>query len=122
MKNYRLPSWLLGLVAFLPLGVQAQAMSPKEIQESLVGKPLAGKAGNDKAFTMTLQPDGVVSISGAAANDTGIWRLSDAGYCTTWKTIRAGQERCFTVQRQEGGELIVYNLDGSISGRIDKLR
>lgn len=109
----------LALVA--PLA-SAQAVTPKEIQETWVGKTLNGMTGNNRSFSMVLGADGVITISGEAANDTGTWRLSDSGYCTTWKTIRAGQERCFTVLRLMSGEMRVINPDGSVSGHINRIQ
>lgn len=106
----------------IPVGAQAQAVGPQEIQQTWVGKPLSGSTGSGRGFTMTLAADGVISISGEAANDTGTWRLSEAGYCTTWKTIRAGQERCFMVRRLGNGDMTVFNPDGSVSGHIPQIK
>lgn len=112
---------LLGLLVAVPSLALAQAVSPKEIQETWVGKSLQGATGAGRSFTMKMQADGVITISGDAANDTGTWRLSDDGYCTTWKTIRAGTERCFTVRKLGNGEIRVNNPDGSVSGFISRI-
>lgn len=109
------------IAALLPGAASAQAVTPKEIQETWVGKTLIATVANGRSFTMRFNADATIAISGEAANDTGTWRLSDDGYCTTWKTIRAGQERCYTVRRFGNGEIRVINPDGSNSGFISKV-
>lgn len=111
---------LLILLA-VPLGAFGQTFGPKEIQENWVGKTLFGKTGSGENFTMKLSPDGTIEISGDAANDTGTWRLSDTGYCTTWKKIRKGTERCFTALHYQNGDVRVNNPDGSVAGIISKV-
>ena len=73
-----------------------------------------------KTIEIHMKSDGTTDIGGAIA-DTGSWRLSDSGYCATWKKIRAGQERCFTVIRK-GAELHVFNPDGSINTVVTQIR
>lgn len=120
--DIRFGTILLALSSLLPMAASAQAVSPKEIEESWVDKSLRGSTAAGRTFVMKLQRGGVISISGDAANDTGSWRLSESGYCTTWKTIRAGQERCFTARRAANGDITVYNPDGSTSGYISMVQ
>ena len=111
----------LGVLLTVPTMAMGQAVGPKEIQDTWVGKSLQGATAAGRSFTRKLQADGVITISGDAANDTGTWRLSDDGYCTIWKTIRAGTERCFTVRKLGNGEIRVNNPDGSVSGFISRI-
>jgi len=67
-----------------------------------------------------MNPDGTALVSGAAV-DTGTWRLSEQGYCATWKKIRSGLERCFTIMRK-GTDLEVINPDGTLSTTINEIR
>ena len=100
---------------------QEAPVSAKEIQDSWVGKDLTGTTASGARAAMRLEADGKASVSAGNANDTGTWRLSENGYCTTWKTIRAGQERCFTVVK--AGELFkVLNPDGSLSGQFSSIK
>ena len=98
--------------------------SPQEIEKAWVGKTVVGTVATGptagRMLEMRLRADGTAEVSGAA-NDTGIWRLSEQGYCATWKKIRAGQERCFTVQRQ-GNDWRVVNPDGSLNTTISQIR
>ena len=99
-------------------------VSPQEIEKAWVGKTVVGTVGTGptagRMLEMRLHADGTAEVSGAA-NDTGIWRLSEQGYCATWKKIRAGQERCFTVQRH-GNDWRVVNPDGSLNTTISQIR
>jgi hypothetical protein len=110
----------LSLLLFV-LPAWAGGFGPKEVQDQWVGKTLSGTTGNGRSFTLKFNADGTIEISGEAATDTGTWRLSDTGYCATWKKIRAGAERCFTMVPYGNGEVRVNNPDGSVSGYIAKV-
>ncbi len=109
-------AWLTG-----PALAQDAPVAPSEIKDTWVGKELVGTTASGAAATMRLDADGKASISAGTTSDTGTWRLSDTGYCTTWSRIRAGQERCFTVIRS-GPSLRVFNPDGSLSGQFTSIR
>ncbi|MEO8305656.1 MAG: hypothetical protein ABI724_16210 [Betaproteobacteria bacterium] len=70
---------------------------------------------------MKLLADGTAQLSAGRTNDSGTWRLSDTGYCTTWKTIRAGQERCFSASKS-GDRITVLDPDGSVSGYFTEIK
>jgi hypothetical protein len=91
---------------------QGSSITPKEIQETWVGKTLVGTTANGAGATMCLGADGAAQVAAGGTRDTGTWRLSEEGYCTTWKKIRVGEERCFTVRRS-GSNMEVLNSDGS---------
>ena len=98
------------------------AVSGKEIAEKWVGKSAIGRTANGTPATVRLMADGTVTISsGSVTLDTGTWRAWDHGYCTTWRTIRAGQERCFSTRRS-GNIITVLNPDGSVSGTFDEIK
>jgi len=105
------------------LVVQAQevTVTGKEIQDNWVGKTLSGTAANGAPVTMKLLTDGTATLSVGTRNDSGTWRATESGYCTTWKTIRSGQERCFTTRRS-GSKVTVLNPDGSVSGQFDEIK
>jgi len=99
-------------------------LSPQDIQANWVGKTMVGVVGSGpsagKTVEFTMNSDGTAAVSGAAT-DTGTWRLSEQGYCATWKNIRRGQERCFTVLRK-GTEFHVINPDGSLSTTVSQVK
>jgi len=121
----------MSLVRVLPVAVcvwfvaptfaQDQFVTGKEIQDTWVGKALVGTTANGAAVTMRLAADGSASLSVGSTSDSGTWRATEQGYCTTWKNIRSGQERCFTVKRA-GTKATVFNPDGSVSGQFSDIR
>ena len=115
---------LSALVTLSSASAQDVTLTPQEIQASWVGKTVVGTlpAGSlaGKSIDFNLNPDASATLGGALS-DSGTWRLSEQGYCVTWKKIRAGQERCFTVVRK-GAEQQVFNLDGSLSTTITQIR
>lgn len=121
MKRRHLTIAAFLAVALVPAYAQEQPVTPKEIREAWVGKSLVGKTATGAPATLKLQADGTSSVSAGSTNDTGTWRLSEQGYCTTWKTIRSGQERCFIVTRV-GNAMKVFNPDGSVSGEFTEIR
>jgi len=100
---------------------QDVSVSAKEIQETWIGKELIGTTASGSRAWLRLEPGGAASVTAGTTSDTGTWRLSDTGYCTTWKTIRAGQERCFTVTKS-GSTFRVNNPDGSLSGFFTSIK
>ena len=118
------------IFAFSTLGLspslQAQdaVMTPQEIQSAWVGKTVVALIGGGpsagKVIELQLKADGVAELGGSLS-DAGTWRLSDKGYCATWKKIRAGQERCFTVNRK-GSDTQVLNPDGSLNSTVTQIR
>jgi len=96
-------------------------VSGKEVQETWVGKDLVGTTASGSRVLMRLEQDGKATLSAGNTNDSGTWRPYDTGYCTTWKTIRAGQERCFTVTRA-AAVFKVANPDGSPSGQFTSIK
>ncbi|MBK7079552.1 MAG: hypothetical protein IPN24_07170 [Betaproteobacteria bacterium] len=121
MQPHRLVLAALVCSLTVPALAQDQPVTPKEIQETWVGKTLSGTNASGGPVTMKMQADGSASVAAGSTSDTGSWRLSDQGYCTTWKTIRAGQERCFTARRA-GTRVTVLNPDGSVSGYFTEIR
>jgi len=119
----RLNGALFATVAFATMTASAQdvAVTAKEIQDTWIGKELVGTTASGANVTMRMEPDGKASLTAGNTSDSGTWRISDTGYCTTWKTIRAGQERCFTVARA-GNAFKVMNPDGSLSGQFASIK
>jgi len=121
MNGHKLAVAALLLTLLAPTLAQEQEVTPTVIQDTWMGKTLAGKTTSGEPVTLTLQADGTASLSAGSTNDTGTWRLSEQGYCTTWKDIRSGRERCFTVRRV-GTTTKVFNPDGSVNGEFTEIR
>ena len=115
----------LSLLALSPPShAQDTAMTPQEIQATWAGKTVSAKIGAGpsvgKVVELELKADGSAQLGGALL-DNGAWRLSDKGYCATWKKIRAGQEGCFTVVRK-GSRLQVFNPDSSLNSIVTAIK
>ncbi len=97
---------------------------PQEIKAAWVGKTIVAAIGSGpmagKTIQMQLKTDGSAEVAGAIS-DSGTWRLSEQGYCATWKKIRAGQERCLTVVRK-GAEIQILNPDGSLNSTVNQVQ
>jgi hypothetical protein len=94
---------------------QATLMAPQEISAQWVGKKILARDPKGNLLDFKLISDGTAEVAGSSWSDKGTWRLSGDGYCATWKRIRAGQERCFTVQ-VAGTTVTILNPDQSVSG------
>jgi hypothetical protein len=94
---------------------QATLMAPQEISAQWVGKKILARDPKGNLLDFKLISDGTAEVAGSSWSDKGTWRLSSDGYCATWKKIRAGQERCFTVQ-VAGTTVTILNPDQSVSG------
>jgi hypothetical protein len=95
MTSMRQRSTLVGAVlatAFmaLPAWAQDQAMT------------------GDQVKAARMRADGTSEVAVGNMKDTGVWRITDNGYCNTWKTIRSGREGCFTVVRR-GDKMLILN-------------
>ena len=120
LANISLLALLLTSLASVA-NAQDGPVTGKEIQEKWAGKELSGTSSNGAKAQMKFDADGKVSITASSFSDTGTWRPWESGYCTTWVTIRAGQERCFTVTRS-GNTIKVTNPDGSLNGYFDNIK
>jgi len=100
---------------------QEAPVTGKEIQDTWAGRTLLGTAANGAPVAMRLLADGTATISAGSTNDSGTWRTTVDGYCTTWKMIRAGHERCFTARRS-GSNVTVLNPDGTVSGQFHEIK
>jgi hypothetical protein len=127
MQSIKMLTTILAIsVMGLSPSVRAQdaVMTPQEIQSAWTGKTVVALIGGGpsagKVIELQLKADGVAELGGALS-DAGTWRLSDKGYCATWKKIRAGQERCFTVVRK-GADIQVFNPDGSLNSTVTQVR
>ncbi len=95
----------------------AEPVTPEQIKAQWVGVTLAGQTAQGGFAQLHLAADGSAWVRAGNMYDTGRWRLSDTGYCTTWRRLRGGEESCFTVQR-EGERYRIYFADGKLSAEL----
>ena len=100
---------------------QDRPLTPRDVADSWVEKTAIGATGSGARVELRLKADGSASVVAGSTSDTGTWRLSETGFCTTWKTIRSGQERCFTGTIQ-GTAVRVFNPDGLYAGQYTEFK
>ena len=108
---------LFGMTASV---AQDSLMTPNEIKAAWVDKKVFSRSPTGGLFDFFLFSNGSAEVAGSSWHDSGTWRLSDNGYCTTWKKIRAGVERCFTVVKK-GSTVVVFNPDNSVAAEVLKI-
>ncbi|MGA9892216.1 MAG: hypothetical protein WBE48_23455 [Xanthobacteraceae bacterium] len=75
----------------------ATKLAPNDIQSTFfTGQPFTAATNSNVKFMMTFTPDGKMTRApaGGGGRGEGTWKLSKAGFCTTWKNAGAN---CFTV-------------------------
>ena len=76
----------------------ATKLAPNEIQATFFnGQPFSAATNSNVKFKMTFTSDGKmtrVPAGGGGAKGEGTWKLSNDGFCTTWKGAGAN---CFIV-------------------------
>ncbi|MRD46629.1 hypothetical protein GHT07_05030 [Caenimonas koreensis DSM 17982] len=96
---------------------QEQAWTGEQIKAAWVGKKVFGRSATGGLIDFHMRADGTATVATGNLVDSGTWRAIEAGYCATWKKIRAGEERCFKVVNRNG-KVLVLNPDGAIGTEI----
>src|SRR6187200_2547587 len=77
----------------------AEFLTPDEIKSTFAtGDPFTATSAGGTAKTITLNPDGTSTVKSKGkkkAAESGKWRLSADGYCSTWGK---GSENCYLVK------------------------
>ena len=93
-------------------------MTGAEIREAFVGNSLNGTAKDGSTF-YTYYPDqetlrGIWTKGAALDRDSGSWSVTEDGvYCSTWKVLRDGAEKCWRIYLGADGELTWFLPDGT---------
>ena len=75
----------------------AAKLSPSDIQATFFnGQPFTAATPSNVKFKMTFTADGKMRRQpvGTGRKGEGTWKLSQDGFCTTWK---GAKENCFTI-------------------------
>ena len=93
-----IPAALLMLAGALS-GAPAGRLSPKEIQATFfTGEPFTAATPANVKFKMVFTPDGKMTrepLSKSGTKFEGTWKLSQEGFCSTWK---GSKQNCYRVQ------------------------
>lgn len=107
----------------LPFAVSAQdiQLAPEVVNSTWVGRAAIGTTASGVPVELRLLADGTATVTAGSTSDSGTWRTFEKGFCTTWKKIRANQERCFT-GLVKGSTTTVFNPDGSTAGQYTEFK
>lgn len=111
----------IALIAPVLVSAQERVLTPDDVKETWVGKAAIGITTTGTPVELRLQADGTASVVAGAMVDSGTWRLFEKGFFTTWKKIRANQERCFSGVVKDS-EVTVFNPDGSSAGKYTEFK
>jgi hypothetical protein len=122
-KNPATRRWAMAAALLLATPVLAEdvAVSGAELKRLWSDKELVSRSAQGQSFFTSLKSDGSATISGGTFSDTGVWRVTETGYCARWQQIRNGVEACFTVRRR-GDLFILFDAAGKETGRIHAVR
>jgi hypothetical protein len=107
----------LGVAGYASAEEAPVMVGPDEVERELVGKTWIVELPDGSPAIEHFNADGTVSIIGGLM-DEGRWRLWAQGYCTTWRRMRGGAERCFTLEKTADGQYRIYKPNGEISMTI----
>ncbi len=95
----------------------SDAMRPNDIKAMFFnGEPFTAATPSGTRFKMTFTPDGKAlrepMDSAGGPPKSGTWRLSPAGFCTSWAGAKAS---CFTLVPMSGNRWSVQRIATTIS-------
>jgi hypothetical protein len=94
----------------------AAAMKPDDIKEAFfTGQSFTAATNTGTKFKMTFTPDGKTlrePVGPHGAVNTGTWKLSAKGYCTSWQRAAAN---CFTIVPMSDGRWSVQRVATTIA-------
>jgi hypothetical protein len=83
----------------MALAAPAGRMAPKDIQATFFnGQPFTASTPSNVKFKMVFSADGTMTrepIAKAGAKSEGTWKLTQDGFCSTWKGSKAN---CFQIR------------------------
>ena len=102
-------------VAFSGIAGAANMISQADMEAAFKGKSFKDDDGSGNIGTITYGADMTIKIdvkTGAqAGGDSGTYKFDKGGYCSSWKKLRSGAEKCFTAEKIENGYQL-WTLDG----------
>jgi hypothetical protein len=94
----------------------AAALTPDEIKAKFFnGEPFTAASPSGAKFKMTFTPDGKTtreSLDPSAKKDTGTWKLTAKGFCTTWGHARPN---CFTIIPSSENKWLIQKIATTIA-------
>ena len=102
-------------IAFTGVAVAATMISQSDMEAAFKGKSFKDDDGAGNIGVISYGADMTISVkvpTGAQApEDGGTYKFDKGGYCSSWKKLRNGAEKCFTAEKTATGYQL-WTLDG----------
>ena len=102
-------------IGFSGVATAATMISQSDMEAAFKGKSFKDDDGAGNIGVITYGADTTISVkvpSGAQApEDSGTYKFDKGGYCSSWKKLRNGAEKCFTAEKTATGYQL-WTLDG----------
>ena len=102
-------------IGFSGVATAATTISQSDMEAAFKGKSFKDDDGAGNIGVITYGADMTISVkvpSGAQApEDSGTYKFDKGGYCSSWKKLRNGAEKCFTAEKTATGYQL-WTLDG----------
>jgi hypothetical protein len=79
-------------------------------------RTIRGTSADGLAVRGTYTQEGGATLDWGRGSDEGSWRISGGKFCTRYRVIRNGEERCFTVYKTGENEYQSFFPDGTFNG------
>jgi hypothetical protein len=105
----------IATIGFSGVATAATMISQADMETAFKGKSFKDDDGAGNIGVISYGADMTISIkvpSGAQApEDSGTYKFDKGGYCSSWKKLRNGAEKCFTAEKIDGGYQL-WTMDG----------
>ena len=85
----------------------------------LVGQTVRAISPTGSIMVITYGADGksTIDVNNGGFTDTGVYKVTDTGYCATWTKIHDGKEGCYIVVKDGNVYLIANGDTGEVTAR-----
>jgi hypothetical protein len=105
----------IATIGFSGVATAATMISQSDMEAAFKGKSFKDDDGAGNIGVISYGADMTISVkvpSGAQApEDSGTYKFDKGGYCSSWKKLRNGAEKCFTAEKTSTGYQL-WTLDG----------
>jgi hypothetical protein len=102
-------------IAISGTAIAATMISQADMEAAFKGKSFKDDDGAGNIGTISYGADMTIKYDGKtgpqAGGDSGTYKFDKGGYCSSWKKLRTGAEKCFTAEKIDSGYQL-WTLDG----------
>jgi hypothetical protein len=105
----------IATIGFSGVATAATMISQSDMEAAFKGKSFKDDDGAGNIGTISYGADMTIKYDGKsgpqAGGDSGTYKFDKGGYCSSWKKLRSGTEKCFTAEKLDNGYQL-WTLDG----------